>query len=111
MDLTSKTFQGNDKIKLSISGEYEEFKTFKKTLKYKELVSAGVMVTFVKPKKDESKKEFYSQGNEEESEGGCYDFHNILRDLILQEKDSSLYQSYESIVNGVEVGDVLIVEV
>jgi DNA repair exonuclease SbcCD nuclease subunit len=43
-----------DKIKLSISGEYEEFKTFKKTKKYKELTSNGIKVVF-KPKKKEIK--------------------------------------------------------
>jgi hypothetical protein len=44
-----------DKIKLSISGEYEDFKTFKKTKKYKELTQKGVKVVF-KPKKAEIKK-------------------------------------------------------
>jgi len=44
----------NNKLKMSISGDYEEFKTFKKSKKYKQLISNGVNVVF-KPTRKEVK--------------------------------------------------------
>lgn len=44
------------KVKLSISGNYEEFKEFKKTKKFKELKSKGILVDFKREKIVSSKK-------------------------------------------------------
>jgi len=86
-------FSSGDKIKISITGNYDKFKTFKKTKKYKELLEKGAKVIF-KPKKltlDEKD----SQDPEEE----IVDFKEILRESILNEKDKYLFSDYENIVN------------
>ena len=45
-----------DKIKVTVSGVYDQFKAFKKTKKYKEILDKGVKVVF-KPKRIEKKKD------------------------------------------------------
>jgi len=96
-----------DKIKISISGVYDEFKAFKKTKKYKELVKKGTKIVF-KPKK--IKKE----DNEEEKSNDINpveetDFNRILSGLISKEKSPFLYQVFELVVNNktVEEDDIL----
>ena len=85
-----------DKIKLSISGEYEDFKTFKKTKKYKELTQKGVKVVF-KPKKAEIKKK--KENIKECLESNPNDFNDIIRTIIEQQKNSFLFEAYELVVN------------
>lgn len=85
--------KNKDKIKVSVSGNYEEFKVLKKSKKYKNLVSKGVKVVF-KPKKIEEgivKKEYL------DSE---MDFKTILHDIISKEKDKQLMEMFTSIING-----------
>ena len=79
-----------DKIKVTLSGNYEQFKAIKKTKKYKKMIKDGVKVVF-KPKKldvdviNEGKKETTS-------------FREILGGLILKEKDQYLTNAYDFIV-------------
>jgi DNA repair exonuclease SbcCD nuclease subunit len=90
----------DDKIKITISGNYEEFKTFKKSQKYRDIVKTGTKVVF-KPRKHDKKEIGKTQIDET-------DFNKILYALILNEEDSYLYQAHEQIVNGkkIEVKDV-----
>ena len=85
-----------DKIKLSISGEYEDFKTFKKTKKYKELMQQGVKIVF-KPKKAEIKKK--KENIKECLDNNTNDFNDIIRNIIDQQKNSYLFEAYELVVN------------
>lgn len=91
-----------DKVKLSISGNYNDFKSFKKTKKYKQLIKAGTKIVF-KPTKlrEELKKEPVDES----------DFKKILSQLILKDKDPYLFQVYEKIVNKKEIStnDVLLI--
>ena len=80
----------NEKVKISISGSYDEFKAFKKTKKYKDLIKKGTKVVF-KAKKvkdiDNSIPEDYT------------DFRKNLQALVGSEKNPFLTQAYELIIN------------
>jgi DNA repair exonuclease SbcCD nuclease subunit len=96
-----------DKIKITLSGNYEEFKAFKRTKKYKELIKSGTKVVF-KPKKlkapegDEDKKDPDYILNTESTEN---DFSKILNALVLREKNKYLYQVYELVINNKEISE------
>jgi hypothetical protein len=80
-----------DKIRLTITGDYDEFKTFKKTEKYKELNNQGVKVVFrhKKNKNIEVKHELKD----------VVDFTNILNNLVSSSKNKNLIRAYEYIIN------------
>ena len=93
-----KNFEIKDtehKIKLSISGCYEEFKSFKKSTKYKEFIKKGVKVIF-KPKKIEIKQSNKIDTNDTS-------FTNIISLLVKNKKDVYLYQVYEEIINNKKI--------
>jgi DNA repair exonuclease SbcCD nuclease subunit len=96
----------DDKIKLSISGEYEDFKSFKKTQKYKELTKKGVKVVF-KAKKTEIKDK--KQNIKESLENNLEEFNDIIRNIIEQQKNSYLFEAYELVINSknIDSNDVL----
>jgi DNA repair exonuclease SbcCD nuclease subunit len=82
-----KEIKTNDKVKMSITGNYDEFKAFKKTKKYKDLVQSGVKVVF-KTKKTENSIQTTET-----------DFHKILHSLVLGEQNTTLYRLFEQVVN------------
>lgn len=89
-----------DKIKITISGNYEEFKTFKKTKKFKELSKQGVQVVFKTKKKDikainENIENYIANNNEE----NIVEFDSILLDLVRKEKNPYLLEIYEFVIN------------
>ena len=89
-----------DKIKLTISGVYEDFKSFKDTTKYKELVNNGIKIIF-KPKKIEVKhKKETLKHNIENSTG---DFNIILKNLVDEQRNSYLSEIYELVFNNNKV--------
>lgn len=100
-----KPIENEDKVKISISGLYDEFKAFKKTKKYKELISSGTKVVF-KPKKikyeDHEKKDEKEQPIQSVEET---DFIKILQSLINNDKNNYLYQVYELVVNNKNINE------
>jgi len=88
-----------DKVKITISGVYDQFKAFKKTKKYKELIKKGTRVVF-KPKKLQTEATGAPPEVEQES-----DFKVILSTLVNQQKDPYLYQVHEYIVNGKNISE------
>ena len=82
----------DDKIKITVSGVYDEFKALKKTKKYKKLVENGIKVIFKANKIEHDKKLSDNILNETI-------FTNILREIVNQQKNSYLYQTYELVVN------------
>lgn len=108
--------ESQDKIKLTLSGCYEEFKAFKKTKKYKEIVNTGTKVVF-KPKKIKQKKKDNDdpiEPEDQKAEDAVQDatnFSSILSNLIHLEKNPALYEVYEMIINDkiVDEDDVLYV--
>jgi len=92
------TPESKDKIKITISGRYDQFKSFKKTKKYKELIKKGTKIVF-KPKKIDLKKKYTSEVQKET------DFKVILSTLINKEKDPYLFQAYEFVVNEKQISE------
>ncbi len=85
-----------DKVKITISGVYDEFKAFKKTQKYRELLKTGTKVVF-KPKKIKIEEEGTAEVE------GSSDFTTILSSLIDHEKNPFLCEVYELILNNKEL--------
>ena len=85
-----------DQVKLTVSGNYEEFKALKKTNEYKKIIDKGIKIVF-KPKKLTQER---SQERSQERNTG---FMEILNSIITEEKDSYLTHSYELIINGKEI--------
>lgn len=96
-DINSVTIpeESKDKIKITISGGYNDFKTFKKTKKYKDLIKSGTKVVF-KPKKIKIKKGTKEPENNTDTEN---DFKTILQEMITKENNSYLTQTYNYIFN------------
>lgn len=88
--------QTEDKIKITISGGYDQFKALKKTKKYKKLVNDGVKVVF-KAKKIEHKNEISEKIINETA------FKTILNEIVNQEKNNYLFQTYELVVNNKQI--------
>ena len=100
----SSILESEDTIKLSVSGVYDEFKAFKKTGKYKELIDSGVKVIF-KPKKLKKEKlvEDVLHSHENPGNQDSSDFKGILNNIISNQKNSYLVEVYELVVNNNEV--------
>ena len=80
--------ESDDKIKLTVSGVYEQFKTFKKTQKYKSLISSGVKIVF-KPKK------IIHESIMKKTDKEVLSFSHILDGIIKQQDNSNLTDVYE----------------
>jgi DNA repair exonuclease SbcCD nuclease subunit len=87
-----------DKVKITISGVYDEFKAFKKTKKYRELIKTGTKVVF-KPKK------ITKEEQEKSPEVNETDFAKILTILVTNERNPFLYQAYELIINSKTISE------
>ena len=85
-----------DKIKVTLSGVYDEFKVFKKTAKYKDLIDKGVKVVF-KPKKHKKQDEDVVLEDT--------NFRDVLYGIVSAQKDSFLYEVYELIVNNKKIDE------
>lgn len=92
--------QTEDTLKVTLSGNYDQFKALKKTKKYKNLLDKGVKVIF-KPKK--IKKEDENKISSEKDQTVSSDFKTILDSIINDQKDPYLFRAYELIVNGKEI--------
>jgi DNA repair exonuclease SbcCD nuclease subunit len=88
----------SDKIKVTITGSYEQFKALKKTKKYKDMVKKGDTKIVFKPKKLINEEIDTEHTKEKRT------FKSILDNLILEEKNNYLTQAYELIVNEREIG-------
>ena len=95
-DLSSYTYSKNeDKLRITLSGSYEQFKAVKKTKKYKELSNEGVKLVFKHSKEDKLREEITKLNKNDD-----VDFLNILNDIIITAKDPYLLQAYDKIVKG-----------
>ena len=91
----------DDQIKVTVNGNYEEFKALKKTKKYKNLIDKGLKVVF-KPKKEKKNISSEEKIVTKETESST-DFTNILNSIVNNEKNPYLLQNYELVVNGKEI--------
>ena len=102
---TYKVPDTEDTLKVTVSGNYDQFKALKKTKKYKNLLEKGVKVIF-KPKK--LKKEGF-ETEDDKNISGSSNFQTILGSIINNQKDPYLVKAYELIINGkdIKVDDVM----
>ena len=91
--------QTTDDIKLTLSGNYEEFKAFKKSEKYKEISKSGAKVVF----KVEKKKKMACEKSTESTES---DFKKILYDLVSNTHDTNIFELYELVINNKEIIEI-----
>ncbi len=95
-----------DQIKVTLKGDYNQFKALKKTKKYQSMVEKGLKVIF-KPKKIEQSKKIVENGSEkyvvDEVKSNGTDFTTILSSIVVDLKNPYLMQSYELIINGKEM--------
>jgi len=91
--------ESEDKIKVSVSGDYEDFKALKKTSKYKDLVKKGVKVVFKPKKKDIEKNTKQISENIKISSIDNTDFKTILTNIIYEQKNINLLKAFEFVVN------------
>jgi len=88
-------------IKISISGDYNEFKSFKTTRKYKELIKHGIKIIY-KPKKVETKiKNENLQKIFEKNTNDLTNFKKIINDLI-ENENKDIKEVYDLIINNKE---------
>lgn len=87
-----------DELKITLTGNYDEFKAFKKGDKYKDLIEKGVKVSFKIDKKEELVKEEKRSQNTEEG-----DFKQILYNLSASSGDKEVLRLYEFLVNNNDV--------
>jgi DNA repair exonuclease SbcCD nuclease subunit len=108
LDLENEKNNKDDKLKIKISGDYEQFKLLKKSQKYKKLLENGVKVEF-KPKRVETKLKNEAISNSIKQYEGNDNFKKILKDLIDQEKNPYLLKTYELIINNkqINIDDIL----
>jgi len=94
-----------DKLKITVSGVYDEFKAFKKTKKYREIVKTGTKIVF------KAKKVKAVDGEEATEPVTETDFSKILSVLVNQEKNPYLYELYELVLNSkmVPADDVIFI--
>jgi len=88
----------DDDVKIALSGNYDEFKAFKKGEKYKNLVEDGVKVVFKVNKKEEQVKDEKRVQNAQEG-----DFKQILYNLSTSSGDKEVLRLYEFLVNNNDV--------
>jgi DNA repair exonuclease SbcCD nuclease subunit len=101
-----------DQLKVTLKGDYNEFKALKKTKKYKEMVDNGIKVVFKAKKIDQNKKVIQDGVEKEivdEVKSNATNFNNILSSIVTEQKNPYLIQSYELIINGkdMQLDDVL----
>lgn len=94
-----------DKLKITISGSYEEFKTLKKTKKYKEITNDGIQIVFKSKKKEirNLKDHIEEQLENQKSLTSITDgsnFRLILDESVKNEKNPYLFETFEYIING-----------
>tara|TARA_B100000401_G_scaffold187537_1_gene126168 strand:+ start:813 stop:1820 length:1008 start_codon:yes stop_codon:yes gene_type:complete len=77
-----------DKVKISLHGNYEQFKVFKKSKKYKDLIDKGIVIVYKYDKKKINN----------ESYKDC-DFMDVLNDIVEKEKNAYLISDYNYVIH------------
>ena len=85
----------NDKIKITVSGSFDQFKSLKKTPKYKKIIDKGIKIIF------KERRVNYTTGDN--SNGECpnnlCNFINILTELVLKEPDCYLSEMFDLVID------------
>ena len=84
--------KSEDKLRLTVSGNYDQFKALKKTKKYKQMLEKGIKIVF--------KPDRQTDGTENKvSEISTTDFSTALQNIVLDQKDPYVLQAYDLIVS------------
>lgn len=83
---------GDDKVRITLSGDHNEFKSIKKTKKYKELIDQGVKIVF---KMTKTTQEIPGVTDIKDT-----DFSDILSTMVFNESDVFLLQAFDKVVHG-----------
>jgi DNA repair exonuclease SbcCD nuclease subunit len=102
--------ESDSEYKIIVGGDYEEFKSFKKTTLYKEFVKSKVKISFKQPRKElEQMKQMNEEMRKKYSQVKQQTFFSVLKDLLGSsdaEKDElqSIYQVLisEQVTSGCE---------
>jgi DNA repair exonuclease SbcCD nuclease subunit len=82
----------SDKIRITLSGTYEDFKVFRKSKQYKRLTEKNnVKIVYRHPKVDETSPEGEKVGRD--------DFYDILWELVMSEKNQLLRDLYTELIH------------
>ena len=81
-----------DSLKYTIKGDQEDFKSFKKSKKYKEMVKAGAKISFKSDKNKETKQQEFIKNIDGK------DFKTILRSLVVKEKNKYILELFNELV-------------
>jgi DNA repair exonuclease SbcCD nuclease subunit len=84
----------DDKLRITLSGDYDQFKAVKKTVKYKELIESGVKIVF-----NVTKDEQHTNDHDSMADISTTDFSKILLSMIVERKDVNLLNAYDHVVN------------
>lgn len=82
-----------DKIKITVSGVYEQFKSFKKTNKYKKMINQGIKVVFKTKKIEQIELDDNNEKNKKT------DFTDVLYSLVGEQKNKHILEAYKLVVN------------
>jgi DNA repair exonuclease SbcCD nuclease subunit len=80
-----------DELKLTVSGDFAQFKTLKKTGHYKRLITAGIKIVF--------KADVIEAEEGETTQDTNTSFADVLHDKVQQSEDPYLFEAYEAVVN------------
>jgi len=92
-----------DKIKLTINGTCEQFKSFKKTKKYKDLTERGIRVVFKPRKITLEERDTTTDKKLCENITTEANFSRILFDIVNEQRNPYLIQAFESVINNKEI--------
>lgn len=88
-----------NQYKLSLNGDYNEFKSFKKSQKYKEIINKGIKVVFKPKKKDlKIKNEKLAKIIDNNTEN-LTDFSKIIKEIIEEQNNYYLNEVYNLVIN------------
>jgi DNA repair exonuclease SbcCD nuclease subunit len=96
-----------DKLKITVSGVYDQFKAFKKTKKYKDILEKGIKIIF-KPKRIEKKERILKEDDDhydykDEDITDSTDFTMILSNIVNDQKNPHLLEMFELVVNNKKI--------
>ena len=89
---------GKDKIRLTVSGTYEQFKVFKKSKKYKNLVEKGIKIVYKDKRVIKNKAKIESN-----------DFYDIIKRLVYKEKNEYLLSDFNYVIENKKKDDEILI--
>ena len=87
----------DDKLRVTVSGNYDQFKALKKTKKYKQMLEKGIKVVF---KPDKQSGDVLSDAESTVLEISTTDFSIVLQSIVMDQKDPYVLQAYDLIIGG-----------